>query len=318
MEIEYEPAFLEEAVLRAAAARPEGRLFYRERERVYHVADPEERGRAFEALAASWYERLGLGAPLTAALAAYPTIVAAVARCAVGRPPHRREIGADLLVRASGADGPPARLLRLLLPPALLLTPPALEPWLRRELCHVADMLDPRFGYEPQLPARWRGSASASLVRERYRVAWDATVDGRLVRAGRLLPDALAARRAEFLRTFGALGDAAGAAFERLTADPAPTHAALLELATAARGGVGTTGACPLCACPSGGPLADASAFPAAVLAEIATDFPAWRPADGCCRQCGDLYHARPLSREAEAALPGTRRTPPLPAPPHP
>jgi hypothetical protein len=40
------------------------------------------------------------------------------------------------------------------------------------------------------------------------------------------------------------------------------------------------------------------------VLTEIARDFPDWRPADGCCRQCADLYESRPLSLAGHAALP--------------
>lgn len=300
--IDYEPRFVDEAVLQAARVRPEGRLFYRERERVYGIADPEARGRAFDALGAAWYERFGLGRPLVAALAAEPLLAGGVGRVAVGRPPHRRDAGAELLVRPGGAGrpAPSDRLLRLLLPPELLLAPERLAPLLARELAHVVDMLDPRFGYVPHLPVSAGGPAER-LLRDRYRVVWDTTIDGRLVRAGRLPREAKAARREEFVRTFAALGPGAERAFTRFFLDPAPTHAAILEF-VAAGGRAPRT--CALCGCPTLDPETELA--PAA-LAAILADVPTWRPADGCCRQCADLYRAAPLSRRAAAALPGIR-----------
>jgi hypothetical protein len=47
--------------------------------------------------------------------------------------------------------------------------------------------------------------------------------------------------------------------------------------------------------------------LPTDVLAAIAEDFPDWQTADGCCRQCADLYRGRPLSLTSAAALPGVR-----------
>jgi len=310
MEIDYEPRFLDEVVLRAAGARPEGRLFYRERERVYAIGDPEERARAFDRLNVAWCERLGLARPLADAVAEQALVAGGVACCGVGRPPDPRDAGAELLVRPPEPGEPPAaaRVLRILLPPEMLLAPDTLWPFLRRELQHVADMLDPRFGYEPKLPPVMGGPAHERLLRDRYRVAWDATVDGRLVRAGRLPAGACAEREAEFCRTFAMLGDAAPAAFARLFDDPTPTHAALVGFVTAATRGAGrASGACALCGFPTADLEPDPTALPAEALAEIAADFPEWRPADGCCRQCADLYRTLPMSRANEAALPGIR-----------
>ncbi len=234
MKVEYEPRFLDEVVLRAAATRPEGRLFYRARERLYGIADPEERARGFEALSAVWYERFGLGAPLTAVLAEQPLVTAGVARCAVGRAPQRQDAGAELLVRPSrpGETGPAGRILRFLLTPEMLLDRGGLFAFLRRELLHVADMLDPRFGYEPCLPAGNGGAAHERLLRDRYRVLWDVTVDGRLVRTGYLPGLVRGQRWDEFRQTFPALDEEAADLFAALFDHPAPTHAALVALAT--------------------------------------------------------------------------------------
>jgi hypothetical protein len=307
MELEYEPRFLDEVTLRAVRVRPEGRLFHRERERVYRLADAEARGRAFDALNLAWCERLGVLAPIQGALAEQPLVARGVGRCAVGRPPRRRDAGAELLVRptASGEEAA-ARCLRLLVAPEMLLEPGALRAFLRRELQHVADMLDPRFGYAPRLPAAAGGPVHERLLRDRYRVVWDATVDGRLVRRGWLPRRVRAERRREFLAAFASLGAEGELAFTRFFIDPAPSHAAIVEFITHAAGRR-ASGTCALCGFPTSDPEPEPDELPAAVLADIAADFPDWRPTDGCCRQCADLYRSRPLSLGGAAALPGVR-----------
>lgn len=313
MRIEYEPRFLDEVVLRALAMRPEGRRFHRERERIYDNADPEERGVAFDALNVAWCERLGIARPLVDAISDEPLVAMGVDRCAVGRPPTPSDIGAELIVRAARpVEATPAtRVVRFLLRPEWLLEPATLTPLLRRELRHVADMLDPAFGYEPRLPNTGVGRTHERLLRDRYRAAWNATVDGRLVRAGRLEPGVREQCWAEFAAVFGTLDEAAPAAFAALFDDPAPTHARLVALATAPRTVVVGPGAgpvvCPLCECPSARGLTDGAMLPDPVQAEIVADFPAWSPDDGCCRQCADLYSARPLSRAEAATFPGIR-----------
>ncbi len=308
MEIEYESRFVAEAVLSAAARRPEGRLYWRERERVYQVGDPEERARAFDAVDLVWFVRLGLGSPIDAALAEQPLVGDGVGRCAIGRP-LGGEAGAELFARAPEAGEPAvaARLLRILLRPALLLGPAEATAFLRRELQHVADMLDPAFGYEPRLPGVG-GPGYQRLLRHGYRAVWNATVDGRLVRRGWLPPAVRAERRAEFARAFPALDSNREAAFDHFFNHPAPTHAAMMAFVVAAStAGRAAPRVCALCGCPTVDAEPDCEALGPVVLARIAEDFPGWRPADGCCRQCADLYRALPLSLAEAAALPGVR-----------
>jgi hypothetical protein len=298
MEIEYEPRFLEEAVLRAAGERPEGRLYRRERDQLYAIPDPEARGAAFDALNAHWFTRFALDGPLAVAFAEQPLITSGVARCAVGRPPGRRDAGADLIV------SPGACLLRLLLAPELLLSGDGLLVFLRRELLHVTDMLDPRFGYVPSLPSVPGGPAYDRLLRERYRVVWDMTVDGRLAQAGRLPMSTWHPRRREFLAAFGPSAEADAALF---FTDAAPTHATITAFVLATAAGAGAAGSCALCGFPTSDREPDPASLAEAVGAEIVSDSPTWQAADGCCRQCADLYRARAMSRAAAAALPGIR-----------
>ena len=312
MRIEYEPRFLEEAVRGAIATSRAARAFHRERERIYDIADAEARAAAFDALNVAWCERLGLTHVVDEVLAEEPLVQGGVERVVVGRPPTSGDVGAELIVRdgAAGGDPPPTRVVRLLVRAEWLLEPETLVPLLRRELRHVADMLDPAFGYSPELPPS-AGRGHERLVRDRYRAAWNATVDGRLMRAGVLPATVREQRWAEFAAVFGTLDDAAPGAFAALFDDPAPTHARLLALATAPRTVVVGADAgpvvCPLCGCPSARGLVDGTLLHDAVLDEIRIEFPDWTPEDGACRQCADLFAARPLSRAEAAALPGIR-----------
>jgi hypothetical protein len=225
---EFEPALVEAAVLAALPGRPEARALHAERDPLYALADPEAREPAFSALHARWFERLGLHRPLLVALAERPGIEAGCARAIVARAPASRAEGADLLV---SPPDPPTLLLRLT--PATLSRPEQALALLRHELLHVADMLDPDFGYEPRLSSAEDTALLDPGRAERYRVLRDAYVDGRLVRAGRAPAARRAERRREFTQAFPALSAGAEAAFARFFDAPRCTHAELVAFASA-------------------------------------------------------------------------------------
>jgi hypothetical protein len=94
-------------------------------------------------------------------------------------------------------------------------------------------MLDRDFGYEPRLPAGDGPTLRAGRRAERYRVLWDAYVDGRLVAAGRAPVSVRLARLREFGRAFPELGEQAETAFRRFFEAGRCTHADLVAFATA-------------------------------------------------------------------------------------
>lgn len=272
--IEYEPALLEHAVLCGVRAAGAERGFLRERTPLYEIAGADAREAAFAELHARWFARLGLHAPLERALAEHPTVAAGCSRGVAVRAADRRDEMADLVGQSAAR---PALVVRIT--PETLGDPARALPLLRREVLHAADMLDPRFGQ----PAAAGGPAAAldGAVRDRYRVAWDATVDGRLVRAGHLPESAARERWREFERAYPELGGDARAVFERLLAGGRSTHAELLALARGARR------LCALCGFPAGA----AAAPPPAVVRAIAAAFPAWDPARGpVCARCTEIY----------------------------
>lgn len=223
--VEYDPALLEAAVLCAVTGHPEEAPFRAARDPLYELDDGEEREAAFAALHVRWFERLGLAVPLAQALAEQPRVAAGCARCVVGRAVAARDEGADL---RGAPPAPPVLLVRLR--PETIADPACLLRLLRRELQHVADMLHPDFGYAPRPGAAARGLPDA-LLAARYRVLWDAWVDGRLVRQGYLPATARAERLRDFARAFPGLADRLEDAFDRFFLAARCTHAELLAFA---------------------------------------------------------------------------------------
>jgi hypothetical protein len=287
LEPEFDPRLVEAAVLAAVARRGGEGEFHAERDGLYQIAEPEPREAAFAALHARWFERLALDRPFRETLAERPTIAARCGRWLVARARGTRDEAADLLVAPSA---PPTLLVRVTA--ETVATAERLSLLLRRELLHVADMLDPRFGYAPSLPASAAGGARESVVRGNYRVLWDAYVDGRLARLEAVPLAVRAERLAEFVRAFPHLGERAVAAFERFFGARELTHAELLAFAVGGPAGAPLP-RCRLCDLPTHAFEPAPEALAAEVLAAIARDFPSWRPADGLCGRCAELYVSR-------------------------
>ncbi len=308
--IEYDPRFVEAAVLLRLDGDPEEKRFRRARDLIYELQDVEVREGRFHEFHAEWFLQFQLGQPIREALAEQPIVVQQTRRRVVLPAPSAREEKADLYELLNNPkDAVPEKALLLQLKPQRLLDAAQLRIWLRHELMHVADMLDPCFGYERVAPAEL-GPAYANLLRDRYRVLWDTWIDGRLTRRGALPEDAREKRLKEFIATFPGLGQQAEARFQEIFDSDSQTHAGLMcfarnpetELSQAHEIAGGRI--CPLCRFPTFRLMDIAAGLPPDVKKGIAEDFPDWRPEQGLCCQCADLYQARNLSRAAEAMLP--------------
>lgn len=310
--LEYEAALVEEVVLRALRGHPEERAFRRERDRLYGIPDPEAREAAFRDLHAAWFERLGLGRPIAQAFHEQPSVGAATRGCRVAAARSRQEEGTELFVRppGPGLSDRDRRWVVIRLRPEALGSAEALLLFLRHELLHIADMLDPQFGYEPRLRREAAELTPERLLRDRYRVLWDATIDGRLARLGLAPPSVRAARFHDFVRTFPRLGARAEEAFSRFFDGATRAHADLVAFAANPGGGLATRAEglhpgerCPLCRFPTHAFEADPSGLPLEVLDRVRADFPAWAPGHGLCRQCAELYRARAFPVSGGGAL---------------
>ncbi len=312
--VEYEPRLVEEAVLGAVELRKVPG-FRGERNRLYEIPDAEEREAAFRKFHAGWFERLDIGAPIWQALHEQSLIPENTGTCIVVRARARRDEGADLFVSPGGEGTGEAerRSVGIRLDPQRLLDAENLLVFLRHEHFHIADMLDPAFAYEPRLPRAELGPAHERLLQDRYRVLWDAYIDGRLVRRGWAPLSTRDHRLQEFNKTFPMLGEQAGEAFARFFDSTSLSHAALVTFAVnpaivagaapfhrfpdspVPQRGLHAGQRCPLCGFPTHSFEPEADRLPAQVLAHVRTDFPAWQPTHGLCQQCADLYRSRAL-----------------------
>jgi hypothetical protein len=299
--ITYAPDLVEEAVLLAERTlhRTDARAFRRERDRLYDVADADRREAEFRAFHMRWFVRLGLHRLIEESVVPRAEILRRVAMCRVSRALARRDECADLIdpspAIAGRGDARPTLALRVR--PSALLDRAWLATFLEHELMHVADMLDPAFGYDRRLPPSDDGPSRDTILRDRYRVLWDVTIDGRLARRGRGGAGAREMRRQEFARTFAMLGDEGPRLFDDWFDRIEPTHASLVAFARAPNG-VGSissadSGRCPLCHFPVVAFDPSPGRPSPATQAIIRADYPAWRREQGLCAQCLDLYEAR-------------------------
>jgi hypothetical protein len=299
--ITYAPDLVEEVVLLAERTlhRTDARAFRRERDRLYDVVDADRREADFRAFHMRWFVRLGLHHGIEESVVPRPEILSRVTVCRVSRALARRDEGADLIgpspAIAGQCDAPPTLALRLR--PSALLDRAALATFLAHELTHVADMLDPAFGYDCSLPPSDDGPSRDTILRDRYRVLWDVTIDGRLTRRGLGGAGAREGRRQEFEATFAMLGDEGPRVFDDWFDRIEPTHAALVAFAQAPNGTDSTnpadSGRCPLCHFPIAAFDTSPDRPSPVTQGIIRADYPAWRREHGLCTQCLNLYEAR-------------------------
>ena len=299
--VRYEPRFIEEAIFLALRGHPEAGKFHEERNRLYEMADPEEREHSFQNLHRAWFPRLGLANGIEKALEEQPLLTSNLATCLVACAPGKRQEEADLLVRdGEGLSEKERCTLRLLIRPESLLDTLALLTFLRHELFHISDMLDPHFGYEPQLPAAEAGPTHDCMLQDRYRALWDTTIDGRMVRRGWAPESVRSERFNDFARAFPMFGDEAAPMFSRFFDHESHTHGELVAMAREPRSAIGGPwdtpqpgSRCPLCNFPTYEFAQNPESLPKESIREITQDFSEWVPSRGLCSQCADLYRAR-------------------------
>ena len=296
--LRYDPRFIEDCILLAVRRHPDEKLYHGERDCLYEIADPEERERAFQNHSRGWFMRLGLADPIEKAVRERPDLLSAIKYCLVARALERKEEGSELFVSSEeGLNDKGRRMGRILLRPDSLLDPCALLTFLRHELLHITDMLDPHFGYEPALPSSGTWPAHDRLLRERYRVLWDTTIDGRMHRLGWTLEKVRDERLGDFKCAFPMLGEHTVGAFRHFFEQGPHTHSELVgfacspwALSTGFQIVPQPGSRCRLCGFPTFAFAAEPESMPVEVIAQIVQDFPQWHPSRGLCLQCADLY----------------------------
>jgi hypothetical protein len=297
--VRYDIRLVEEAVARAVRGRSmdDQQLFHRQREAAYKVADRDEREAVFAQVHRSWFAGLGLHRPLDQALTEAGALRTRAGACRVARAVSRKDELADLFDQNERPqDSSTVILVRLR--PESLLEPETLLRFLRHEFQHLADMLDPTFGYRQQLPGSDAGPSYDNILRNRYRVVWDTTIDGRLSRRGFAGPEVRLVRSREFRATFRMLEDEVEDVFATWFDDDHPTHKRLVAFildptSAGSHARDHFSGRCPICRFPTAALDPHPERLTEGARRELSADHPGWRLERGLCSQCADLYLAR-------------------------
>ena len=303
MQLRYDEDFIEAAAFLCTSGRRKGvpslqiARFHREREKLYTILDPDERNTAFFKLHLDWFREWGLEKLLTDLLKEFSLLPEKLSVLAVRKTRNKNDDGAELYVNETSQ-----RSAILALRPESFERDAALRDYVRHEFTHLSDMLDPAFGYAPALDLPGLNGAQQRLARERYRLLWDITIDGRLTAAGHAPMAAREQHAAAFARGYSFWPAVRQAeTFDSLWRNVSPRHAEFLALIADPRGlhdahRPAPGGSCPLCDFPTF-TWADADALLPEITARVVAEFSAWTPEQGLCGRCLETYIAAAASQ---------------------
>jgi len=294
MQLRYDEDFVEAAVLLVAAGRLKPLApfqvarFSRQRERLYDILEPDERNTAFFRLHIEWFREWGLESLLTEPLKRFPLLSKALDFLAFRKSRGKDDEGAELYVNETGH-----RNGVMAMRPERFARKTELGAFLHHELTHLYDMVDPAFGYQPDIPIANPSLSQHRLARERYRLLWDVSIDGRLTCGGWGTIAAKDQRASEFAAAFAFWPEERQRnVFESLWTNPSPSHQLLLELVCQVRqpsesSAPGPGGQCPLCGFPTFA-WADLMRLSERTISAIRAEH--WTPDRGACARCAQIY----------------------------
>lgn len=296
MRLVFDFRLQEELVRNRLLSEPEFlKAWTRTVEPVYQLAEGE-RERNFVRIYEETFEKYHLGQDLEAILAEFP-FTDTLKEILVIKASNSREEGVELS-RDKSRLGIRLRSHRLQ-------ERGKLEPFLRHELMHIVDLLEPAFGYREE-PLNEMGAADHSVI-HRYRVLWDIYIDGRLARQGKKGEASEEERQRDFERLFSFLPwrERLGA-FQGLWQASNLTHPQLWEIAqeplkVVQLGNVQAEipesplpGAlCPLCHFPTYNWIRPKEQI--ALL--VRSEFPHWATEEGLCEHCHERYELKEVMR---------------------
>jgi hypothetical protein len=297
MQLRYDDNFVEGAVFVFASRQHCGppplhvRRFHLAREKLYSILDPDARNTAFFDLHLEWFREWGMEKALVGPADEFPRLRTALGALVFRRARMKRDEGAELYV---GAEHGRAGVVALRV--ERFERPEELACFLRHEFAHVNDMLDPAFGYSPELHLPGRNAAQHRLTRERYRLLWSIAIAGRLTALSHATVGSREEHRSMFDHAFGFWAESRRKeVFDSLWDNRHPRHVDLLAIASNPRGLESAHEPVPGAACPLCGfatfAWADPDGFSAQTVTAIRAEFPAWTPAQGACRRCVEIYH---------------------------
>jgi hypothetical protein len=283
--------------------------FHHEADSLYAVKDAKHRAEQFRELFRRWFYRGQFDRPFSDALAELPEVDASVDFVTITGAASRAEERADL----ASAAGAPIKAcegrawLGISIQASRFLDRPGLRRWLRHELWHVRDMLDPEFQYDREdLASGPAERLPQRVVQDRYALLWSLSIDARVERAGQLPACSREQRLTRFAAAFpGFSPDRYHAALASIGVTRGLRHPELVEFARTPQCLLGSNlngktlhsplrgSACPLCRFPTfqWADLTQPEKRP--IIESIGLAYPKWSREHGICTTCFDLFSIR-------------------------
>ena len=293
----FEAAFIEDAVFRFAAEKEtrgnkEGLdSFYSQRNVIYEIPSAVERDQSFQQFYEKKFLEFGLRRLFDGIFLEFPFLDQPKLSIYVKRVYSKKDESAELF-----RDGDALNVL-VTIQPVRVNDQEYLKAFLRHELMHISDMLDPAFQYNPAVQLNALNDTEENLVRERFRILWAIFIDARTFRKGLTPLWPIEKYERDFGKAFQFWAkDERNQVLDRLTSGESFTHSDLLHWSMDYRltKNLGEGGLlCPVCLLPAY-TTADKDVFCSPdVVERIKTDRPDWKEAMGICSQCFDLYSSR-------------------------
>jgi len=312
LEIVYDQQLVDDIVYKGLAKQEASgdlalyKEYHEKRDAIYEMEE-ESRPRKFRELDSDFFNRLGCDVYIKEIFDEYPDIKEKIESVHVRRATTRQNEGSNVVDEGR-------KVIIRLYPEIFIEGINEIRRVIRHELMHVSDMMNKEFNYnvnEEFSPS----PMEERIMRDRYRLFWDISVDGRLVNKGLETTATREERKREFDSFFSKIPEGSrDLVFTKMwEAEEPMAHDRMVELSkdtnkvlalaagdrsseeliedTKKLGPLpGTT--CPLCGFPSFDWVEEA-AKDEETAKVINEDFPDWKPQDGVCSRCAEYYKVK-------------------------
>ncbi len=172
--IKFEAAFVEEAVFLVIKNHEETgnfhalvELFYQQKDPIYETVSESDRDVEFRKFYEHYFTQLGLRCLFEELFAEFPLLANSKLPIFIRQTSNPKQEGAEIYT--TGEIKTAIVKLRV----TKILDKPSLQSFLRQELMHISDMLDPVFQYSPEAPLGGSSEVEENLIRDRFRQLWN-------------------------------------------------------------------------------------------------------------------------------------------------
>ncbi|MBS1257755.1 MAG: hypothetical protein MAG551_00802 [Candidatus Scalindua arabica] len=312
LEVVYDQQLVDDIVYKGLAKQEASgdlalyKEYHEKRDAIYEM-DEESRPRKFRELDNDFFNRLGCDVYIKEIFDEYPDIEEKIESVHVRRATTKQNEGSNVVDEGR-------KVIIRLYPEIFIEGSNEIRRVIRHELMHVSDMMNEKFEYNVNEEFS-NSPMEERIMRDRYRLFWDISVDGRLTNNGLEAAASREERKREFDSFFSKIPEESRELIfsEMWDSEEPMTHNKMVELskdtnkvlalAVGSRSAEelvedtkklgplpGTT--CTLCGFPSFDWVEEA-AEDDDIVKVLKEDFPDWEPQDGVCSRCAEYYKVK-------------------------